>query len=553
MKRDNISILENVRKIITDSTRPHKTLKKIVELIADKLHTDVCSVYLLDKKKQGLVLQATVGLSKESEGRIYMGIHEGLTGLVLETMKPVFVVNPSTHPRYKFFEKSGEETCKTFLGIPLLYLQNILGVLVVQTVDEHAVSEADIPVFSTIASQISATAAYSGLLEDLKNEREERQGLEEKLSELKAKKSAKQQKKGLIRGVPVSSGFAEGYAHYLGKSIGFDQIEYKKTEDTTSEISRIEIAFKRSHEEIKALTQRVKDLSGEDESILEAQIMSLQDKVFKEKITARIKQGHCAEYALKKVVLDYVKFFSDMDDPYLRERGSDIEDMGKRVLQNLLGLKLKPEKKFKRETVVIASDISPIDLVGLKQENLKAIVLSRGGKTSHAVILAKSFEIPMVIGVKDILETVKENDPLIVDGTSGLVFNKPSQVVIDEYGRLKTEKTKQVQKLNAIRELKAETKDGYEVKLGANIGLLSDLELVSKYGADHIGLYRTEFPFLARREFPSEDEQVTLYKKIVEGAQAKPVTIRTLDVGGDKFLSYLDYPREENPYLGWRS
>lgn len=553
MKRDSISILENVRKIITDSTRPHKTLKKIVELIADKLHTDVCSVYLLDKKKQRLVLQATVGLSKESEGRIHMGIHEGLTGLVLETMKPVFVVNPSTHPKYKFFEKSGEETCKTFLGIPLVYLQNILGVLVVQTVDEDAVSEADIPVFSTIASQISATVAYSGLLEDLKNEREERQDLEEKLSELKAKKTAKQERKGLLRGLPVSSGFAEGYAHYLGKSIGFDQIEYKKAEDTMSEISRIEIAFKRSQEEINALIQRVKDLSGEDEAILEAQLMSLQDKVFKDKITARIKQGHCAEYALKKVVLDYVKFFSDMDDPYLRERGTDIEDMGKRVLQNVLGLNLKPDKKFKRETVVIASDISPIDLVSLKQENLKGIVLSRGGKTSHAVILAKSFEIPMVIGVKDILETVKENDPLIVDGTSGLVFNKPSQIVIDEYARLKTEKTKEVQRLSAIRELKAETKDGYEVRLGANIGLLSDLELVAKYGADHIGLYRTEFPFLARREFPSEEEQVTLYKKIVEGAQARPVTIRTLDVGGDKFLSYLDYPREENPYLGWRS
>ncbi|MBW2645453.1 MAG: phosphoenolpyruvate--protein phosphotransferase, partial [Deltaproteobacteria bacterium] len=261
---------------------------------------------------------------------------------------------------------------------------------------------------------------------------------------------------------------------------------------------------------------------------------------------------YCAEYALKKVVLDYVELFSAMDDPYLRERGADIEDIGKRVLRNLLGHERQATREFTKETVVIASDISPVDLVGLRQDNLKGIVLSRGGKTSHAVILAKSFEIPMVIGVKDILETVKENDPLIVDGTSGLVFSKPPQAIIDEYARLRTEKTKQVQKLDALRELKAETKDGYEIKLGANIGLMSDLELVKKYGADHIGLYRTEFPFLARKEFPSEEEQFLLYKKIVEAA-AMPVTIRTLDVGGDKFLSYLDYPKEQNPYLGWRS
>ncbi len=552
MPRDKISILEDVGRIITGSTRPQKTLEKIVELIADKFNIDVCSVYLLDEEKNNLVLQATVGLSKESVGTIRMSTSEGLTGLVLEEMKPVFVVNPSAHPRYRFFEGSGEEIYKTFLGVPLIYLQNPLGVLVVQTVLEGAIVEADVPVFSTISSQISATVAYSGLLENFKKEREEAQDLKEKLSEVKGKKTVRKEKKGLLRGVPVSSGFAEGSAHYLGESIGFDQIEYEETDDAASEIKRLKTAFKHSQEEISTLTKRVKDLAGQDEAILDAHLMSLRDKAFKNKIITQIKEGYCAEYALKKVVLDYVELFSKMEDPYLRERGADIEDIGKRVLRNLLGHERQATREFTKETVVIASDISPVDLVGLRQDTLKGIVLSRGGKTSHAVILAKSFEIPMVIGVKDILETVKENDPLIVDGTSGLVFSKPPQAIIDEYARLRTEKTKQVQKLDALRELKAETKDGYEIKLGANIGLMSDLELVKKYGADHIGLYRTEFPFLARKEFPSEEEQFLLYKKIVEGA-AMPVTIRTLDVGGDKFLSYLDYPKEQNPYLGWRS
>ena len=557
MDRDKISILEDIGRIITESSRPHRTLEKIVELVAGKFNTDVCSVYLLDTDKQSLVLQATVGLRKESIGRVRMSIHEGLTGLVLEEMQPVFVVNPATHPRYNFFEKSGEEIYSTYLGVPLVHLQNPLGVLVVQTVHEDAVTESDIALFSTIASQISATVAYTGLLDDLKKERQDRRDIEEKLLEeveIHAEKTAKKGKKGLIRGMPVSPGFAEGHAHYLGESIGFDQIEYEETEDVSSEISRLEAAFRRSQEEIIALTKHVKDMSGQDEAILDAQVMALQDRSFKKKIIAHIKEeGSCAEYALKKAVLKYVEFFSGMEDPYLRERSSDIEDIGKRVLRKLLGYEGSKSRQFASKTVVIASDISPIDLIGLRQDNLKGIVLSRGGKTSHTVILAKSFEIPMVIGVRDMLDTVKENDFLIVDGTSGLVFSKPPQVIIDEYARLKAEKANKFQRLDVLRDLVAKTKDGYEIRLGANIGLLSDLELVKKYGAEHIGLYRTEFPFLVRKEFPSENEQFLLYKKVVEGAEGRSVTIRTLDVGGDKFLSYLDYPKEQNPYLGWRS
>ena len=556
MERDKISVLEEIGRIITESTRPHRTLEKIVKLVADKFNTDVCSVYLLDTDKLSLILQATVGLRKESIGRVRMSVHEGLTGLVLEEMQPVFVVNPAAHPRYKFFEKSGEEIYMTYLGVPLVHLRNPLGVLVVQTVRKDAVTKSDIGLFSTIASQISATVAYTGLFEDLKKERQDRRDLEEKLLEeveIHAEKTAKKGKRGLIRGMPVSPGVAEGHAYYLGESIGFDQIEYDEAEDIVSEISRLEAAFARSQEEIVALARHVKDMSGQDEAIMDVQVMSLQDRSFKNKIIAHIKEGSCAEYALKKAVLKYVEFFSNMEDSYLRERGSDIEDIGKRVLRNLLGYEGQETRQFTRKTVVIASDISPIDLIGLRQDNLKGIVLSRGGKTSHAVILAKSFEIPMVIGVRDMLDIVKENDFLIVDGTSGLVFSKPPQVIIDEYARLKTEKAHKLQRLDALRDLEAKTEDGYEIKLGANIGLLSDLELVKKYGADHIGLYRTEFPFLARKEFPSEEEQFLLYKKIVEGAEGISVTIRTLDVGGDKFLSYLDYPREQNPYLGWRS
>jgi phosphotransferase system enzyme I (PtsP) len=242
-----------------------------------------------------------------------------------------------------------------------------------------------------------------------------------------------------------------------------------------------------------------------------------------------------------------------MEDPYLRERGFDIENVGRRILKNLLGLEDDELGRFIKKTIIIASSISPGELIMLRQENLKGIILSKGGETSHVAILAKSFEIPMVIISRVMLREIRENDVLIVDGTSGVIFHKPSEIIVREYQRLEDEKSQQGGRLETLRQLKPQTLDGFEVKLGANIGLLSDFELVEKYGADHIGLYRTEFPFLVRERFPSEDEQVDLYRRVLEAAKGKAVTIRTLDVGGDKFLSYLDYPREDNPYLGWRS
>lgn len=550
MDGDNIRLLADIAGIISNSKGPDETLQRIVEQVAARFGVEVCSVYLLNDDENELVLEATVGLNPDAVDTIHMKINEGLTGLVLEDMAPVFVVDPATHDRYKFFEGSGEEIYKTFLGVPLVYLQHTVGVLVVQTVKETAVTEADIPVFSAIAGQIAATVAYTGLVEDLKTTRGRQRPLESAPSRVDRKKGAR---KGFLRGVAVSPGIAEGRARYLAESIGFDQIQDEGPKNVSLEVERLEKAFKRSEHEILELTGTAGDLSTQDQAILEAHVMFLRDKAFQKKITAHVKAGHGAEYALKLVVVEYVELFHNMDDPYLRERGADIANIGRRVLQNLFGIEGQQARQFDEDTIIIASDISPVDLVSLRQDHLTGVVLARGGKTSHSAILANSFEIPMVVGAKDILEVVKENDFLIVDGTSGLVFDNPPQAIMDEFAHLKTEKAQQWRRLHLLRDTKAATRDGWEIKLGANIGLLSDLELVKKYGADHIGLYRTEFPFLARKDFPSEDEQYHLYKKIVRGAEHRSVSIRTLDVGGDKFLSYLDNPKEANPYLGWRS
>ena len=554
-KERGISIIEDVGRSITNSSGPAETLYEIAKLIADRFYVDVCSIYIFDGERNCLSLAATFGLSEGSVGKIYMSLNEGLTGLVIEEMKPVFVKNPARHPRYKYFEGSGEEKYHSFLGLPLVYHGETLGVLVIQTVEETAISDSDIPIFSMIASQIAGEAAYVNLLKDLKKPLEKTDGGAESFSALQRGRALPVVKKDLLKGIPVSAGFGEGHAHYLRESIGFSDIYFHEADDVDHELSRFDHALKRSEAQIERLNTDVKsELSQGDKNIFHTYLMYFRDVGLKNKVTAYIKQQkYAAEYALKEVILDYVRVFSKMEDPYLRERGFDIENVGRRILKNLLGLEDDEPGRFIKKTIIIASSISPGELIVLRQENLKGIILSKGGVTSHVAILAKSFEIPMVIISRVMLREIRENDVLIVDGTSGLIFHKPSEIIVREYQRLEDEKSQQGGRLETLRQLKPQTLDGFEVKLGANIGLLSDFELVEKYGADHIGLYRTEFPFLVRERFPSEDEQVDLYRRVLEAAKGKAVTIRTLDVGGDKFLSYLDYPREDNPYLGWRS
>jgi phosphotransferase system enzyme I (PtsP) len=548
-----LNLFEDICRLMTDSTRPHKTLETIVMLVAGRLGIDVCSVYLFDENREQLILRATHGLNRASVGNIRMGPEEGLTGLVVEHQEPVFVTRPSEHPRFKFFENSGEEIYGAFLGLPLVYHQKSLGVIVFQTRDEAAISESDLPVYTSIASQIAATVAYTGLLENLEKERTQRAHLEKKLNVTPLSPPLSKSKKNILRGVPVSSGIAEGRAHYLPAGISFDQVACITDSDSKTETKRIEIALGRTRDEIKALTDEIGQLPAEDAAIFESHLMLIKDSGFKKKIIDHIKKGYCAEYALKQVVEKLMAQFLNIEDPYLRERAADIEDIGKRVLQNLLGAFSRPSGKFEQATILIAADISAVDLISLHQPQLKGIALSKGGRTSHAAILSKSLEIPMIIGLSEILETVKENDSLILDGESGLLFKEPTDVIINEYQRLRAEKEKNYQQLDQLRDVKAVTRDGREIPLDANIGLLSDLELVDKYGGENIGLYRTEFPFLTRKSFPTEAEQTELYTRVLDRANGRRVTIRTLDVGGDKFLSYLDYPKEQNPYLGWRS
>jgi len=550
MYRENANILEDILKTIAAADNPEQSLSLIVQMIADRFSIDVCSVYVYDPYGNNLLLKATKGLKKESVGAIEMDVNEGLTGMVIETMSPVFIKDPSTHPRYKYYAGSGEEVYQTYLGLPLIYHKKILGALVVQTIEREGIAERDIQLFTNIANQIASTVAFTILqedrfrpkAEDMQYGRGPRTGPEDKAV-----------KQSHLRGDPVSDRVATGYAYYMIDTVDFDQIHLVHIDDVDSEIHRLEKAFKQSAEQIKEVADHAKKLSDQEKAIIEAHLLYLSDTSLKKKITMTIKGNVCAEYALKKVIFEYVDMFKSMNDLYLSERSADILDIGRRVLGNLVGISEDNDQALSRDTIIVASDISPVDLLAIRQPHLKGIVLAKGGRTSHTVIMAKSLEIPIVIGVDMVLDNVRTNDYLIVDGVSGIVYVNPTPEIRGKYDRRREENRRVIKQLEGLRDLPAITSDGFSVKLGANIGLMSDILLAERYGADHIGLYRTEFPFLLRKSFPSEEEQVALYTRVLKKAKGKSVTIRTFDIGGDKFLPYLDTPKEDNPFLGWRS
>jgi len=548
----HISVIARLSRIMAESSDPRSTLQQTVQLLSETFSIDVCSIYLLEPDRRQLTLKATVGLNQDSVETISMRIDEGLTGLVLENQEAVFVSNPAAHPRFKFFENSGEERYTTYLGLPLIYHQNLLGVLVLQTVAPGGITDRDIDFFSAVASQVSALAAYTGLIDELERERATAgppAGGPAGSSPALSKKPSRT----LVRGLAASPGFAFGTAHFLERSLGFEEIEPASGQDSRIELERFQTALSAAQAEMRELSSRLGDLPEADLGVLTVQLSLLEDASLEKRVHQGINSGWKAEYALKEAVSHFVNLLASTDDAYLRERVRDIEDAGLAILAHLIGLTPVKGGTLEPESVVIASDISPAELVRLRQDRLQALVLTRGGLTSHTVILAKSFRIPTVIKAEDVLDSVHEGDRLIVDGTSGLVYPRPSEEIVSEYRRLQKEHRQLEERLALNKDLPACTRDGVPVRLGANIGLLSDFDLAETFGAEYIGLYRTEFPFLARRDFPSEEEQTALYTQIAERSGHKEVVVRTLDIGGDKFLPYLQAPREDNPYLGWRS
>ena len=563
----HLTILEDISALISHSHDLQETLDRIVAIVADRMQTEVCSIYILDQQKRRLTLCATMGLDRESVGKVSMAIGEGLTGLVIERMKPVNVVDAMAHPRYKYFPETHEEHFHSFLGVPLIEKKLPLGVLVVQTSRRREFSRDEIRLLTTISGQAASIIVQARLADSLKSKEQERTELQKRMDEAmrrlrsyegkRREKAAKthQRWRGRLTGLAASPGFGRGHAYVMKPRMDLTSISKRKAKNPEREMERFRAAVERGLEHINVIKDRMSSLiSKEEGAIFDVYRLILEDPAIIQQIESQIrKQNHTAEYAVRIVFERYLQTISQIDDEYLRERTTDVKDAAQRLLENLSGVSGQ-RLDIPEDAVLVAGDLSPADLSVLEGDRFKGIVLSTGGVTSHASILAKSFEIPSVVAVEDLMESVHQNDLLIVDGNSGVIYVNPKQEVVREYDRLEKDYLDLNRELEELKELPAETLDGHRVSLYANIGLLSDVAFAHLHGAQGIGLYRTEIPFLAHRDFPGEEEQYTLYKRVVEAMAGKPVTIRTLDIGADKYPPYMrSVGAEPNPFLGWRS
>ncbi len=360
----------------------------------------------------------------------------------------------------------------------------------------------------------------------------------------------------LLKGIVASPGIAIGKVFLVDR----DHLELSHYNLTTDEEIDFEIErFKKAVEESRAqLLSAKKDVSKkkfkEAQYIIDTHILLLQDKVLMDNIIKTIKQEKVdAALALKNSVEGLRKHLSEINDEYMRERTSDIDYIEKRLLRNLTGRKSDIITKSKETIIIVANDLSPADTVNLNVNEVLGFLIDCGGKTSHTAIIARALKMPAVVGLKDITRRVKTGDTIIVDGIHGVVIIHPSSEKLLQYNQQKIQYDELEMELFKYRDLPAETEDGFRIKLLANIEIIEELSSVVDYGAEGIGLYRTEFLYLNRKELPSEDEQFELYKKVAEKVFPNPVTIRTLDIGGDKFMSQLDLAEEINPVMGLRA
>ncbi len=360
----------------------------------------------------------------------------------------------------------------------------------------------------------------------------------------------------VLKGIPAAPGVAFGSAFILDRQDFIIPPRAILEKEIPIEIARFEEALIKTREEILVIQKKIaEEMGAQHAQILDAHLLVLEDRMLIEQVVKKIKSDKLSvEYVFSKVLQQYVKVFSNIQDEYLRERVSDVTDVGRRLLKNLIGeSKLHELNNLEEELIIVAHDLSPSDTASMYNKNIIAFVTDIGGQTSHTAIMAKSLGIPAVVGLKDATLRVNNQDYIIVDGRMGLLIINPTEATREIYRNEQTRIKSLRDRFDNIKDLPAETPDGRSVVILANLELPEEIPMVLRHGANGIGLYRTEYFYMNRIDLPSEEEQFEAYKHVAESMKPFPVTVRTLDLGGDKFVSSLQIPRDMHPFLGWRA
>lgn len=531
-------MLNTLRKIVQE-VNAAKDLKAaltiIVQRVKEAMGSQVCSVYLLDPETNRFVLMATDGLNKRSIGKVSMAPSEGLVGLVGSREEPLNLEDAASHPRYRYFAETGEERYASFLGAPIIHHRRVMGVLVVQQKERRQFDEGEEAFLVTMSAQLAGVIAHAEATGSIRGLGRQGKGVQE----------AK------FVGVPGAPGAAVGTAVVVLPPADLNVVPDRSVDDIDAELELFDKALGWVREDMQELSEKLAtQLRKEERALFDVYLMMLDDAALGNEVRKVIKSGQWAQGALRQVVLDHVKRFELMDDAYLRERASDVRDLGRRLLAYLQEER-KTSLVYPDNTILVSEELSPAMLGEVPEGKLVGLISVTGSGNSHVAIFARAMGIPTVMGVVDLPYSKIDGIKLIVDGYHGEVFTNPSELLSKQYAEVVEEERQLTEGLDALRALPCETLDGHRMPLWVNTGLLADVARAQQRGAEGVGLYRTEVPFMINERFPSEKEQLATYREQLQAFHPLPVTMRTLDIGGDKALSYFPI-KEENPFLGWR-
>lgn len=531
-----LRVLRTLRTLVQEvgqATDVREALEILVRRIHDAMRVDVCSVYLRDGGDGELVLQATLGLNEESVGRLRLPLGEGLVGLVASTREPVNVSDAAHHPAYRYFPESGEASFQAFLGVPLLHQRQLRGVLVVQNEENRRFFDHEIDFLVTVSAQLAEVVSRV-----------------EATSSLRASSAATAGAGTHLKGIAGAPGVAIGVV-VADRPIPANDVARPEEADPEAELAALDEALDRFDDELESGALGAREgLRATLVPLFDAYRLILHDDTFVDAIRAEIRAGRTADGGLRVAVERLASVFDRMDDPYQRARASDVRAIGNRLAFHL-ATRHPRSREYPHGTVLAGEEVALPRILDVPADRLAAIVCSGGSLLSHTVVVARALEIPVVMGLGAMQPETVDGRGVVVDGFTGRVWIDPPEAIRAQYAAIAAEEREIDEAVQISSTLPCRTTDGVDVSIRANVGIDLDIDRALQARLDGVGLYRSELLFMLRDSFPSEEEQYTDYRRVLEAFAPRPVTIRSLDIGGDKPLSYFPIS-EQNPFLGWR-
>jgi len=529
-----LDTLHRIVQAVNKAANLQDALILIVERVRESISCDVCSIYLTEDETRANVLRATVGLRAEAVGKVRLPVGRGLVGLVAERAEPVNVADAPAHPRYMHVSDTGETHYRGFLGVPIIQSGRVLGVLVVRQEETREFSDEEVTFLFTLAAQLAGAITHaraSGELDELTGE--------DKAPDR------------YLAGQPGHTGVAIGHGVVAYRLSDLEAVPDRECDDALAECARFRDAVSQVENDLRRLQSNLSEqLPAEDRALFDALLLMLGSDTLVNHTVQQIEQGQWAPGALRNTIALHAGVFEDMEDPYLRERASDVRDLGRRILTHLQGDQPQ-QTEYPPQTILVGEEVSAVQLAEVPSDNLAGVISASGSGSSHAAILARAMGVPAVMGVTDLPVGRMQNRSLIVDGYRGRVYVEPAPSVVTEYERLLDQERALSAEVEAMRGQASETTDGVTLPLYLNTGLVNEMSNGDRDEAAGVGLYRTELPFMVRDRFPGEQAQINNYRRVLEAFAPRPVVLRTLDIGGDKPLPYFPV-EEQNPFLGWR-